>query len=108
MRTTLDKNFRASLIIPTPKNIQSISYDLTIPLSMLQTIMCEGQIESWLPLLLNGITASLQSQLAVVLGTEAPTDNKSKKSIRSAGSRKIVVHSSHGSRPGSKQKAAGI
>ena len=57
-------------------------------------------------MLLNGITAALQSQLAVVMGTETPSDSKdkTKRSIRSAGSRKIVVHSSQGSRPGSKQK----
>lgn len=70
--------------------------------------MCEGQIESWLPTLLHSITSSLQSQLAVVMGVDTPDDKPvKKKSIKSAGSRKIVIQSSHGSRPSSKQKAGG-
>lgn len=67
--------------------------------------MCEGQIESWLPTLLSSIAASLQSQLAVIMGLENGDDKPAKKkSIKSAGSRKIVIQSSHGSRPSSKQK----
>ena len=42
------------------------------------------------------------------MGLENGEDKpKKKKSIKSAGSRKIVVQSSHGSRPGSKQKGSG-
>ncbi|KAF6031551.1 hypothetical protein EB796_010183 [Bugula neritina] len=77
-------------------------------LPLKQAIVCEGQIESWLPLLLSGITSALQTQLAVVMGAEVPLEDvPKKKAIRSAGSRKIVVHSSQGSRPTSKQKPMG-
>lgn len=75
-------------------------------LHLKQPIPCEGQIESWLPSLLQQITAVLKSQLATIMSNDEKDAKPvaTKKAIKTGGSRKIILQSSHGSRPTSKQK----
>ena len=54
-----------------------------------QPVACEGQIETWLTSFLQGLKNALQFQMATALGYEKPRPKR--RTIRSAGSRKVAV-----------------
>jgi hypothetical protein len=66
----------------------------------LQPVMCEGQIESWLNVLVNTMKETLQYQLALALGSE---QKKKRRELHSAGARKVPMPE----RSGSARSAAG-
>ena len=54
-----------------------------------QPVACEGQIETWLSSFVTNLKSSLQFQMATALGYEKPKPKR--RTIRSAGSRKVSI-----------------
>ena len=54
-----------------------------------QPVACEGQIETWLSSFVTSLKSSLQFQMATALGYEKPKPKR--RTIRSAGSRKVSI-----------------
>ncbi|XP_064650622.1 uncharacterized protein LOC135502065 isoform X3 [Lineus longissimus] len=69
-------------------------------LSFIEPVLCEGNIESWLPLLLQAMKTSLQVQLSTAMGLEKPRPKT--REIHSAGARRVSVPSRESQREGSK------